>query len=127
MFLRLELFVDDLEASLAFYTGALGFEEEHRSPGYAAIGNGSVRLGLGLASGLPAGHYFTPDALARERGTGVEIVLEVDDLQASYQRATAAQARIVSPMKARPWGATDFRLVDPDGYYIRVTSNAAIA
>ena len=124
MFLRLELFVDDLEASLAFYTGALGFEEDHRSPGYAAIRNGSVLLGLGLASGLPASHYFAPDALRRERGIGVEIVLEVDDLQACYERAAAARARVVSPIRAQPWRAMDFRLADPDGYYIRVTSSS---
>ena len=26
------------------------------------------------------------------------------------------------PVGVRPWGQTDFRLIDPDGYYIRVTS-----
>jgi hypothetical protein len=25
-------------------------------------------------------------------------------------------------LAARSWGQTDFRLIDPDGYYVRVTS-----
>jgi uncharacterized glyoxalase superfamily protein PhnB len=31
-------------------------------------------------------------------------------------------SRMVEPLAARPWGQTDFRLIDPDGYYVRVTS-----
>jgi hypothetical protein len=27
-----------------------------------------------------------------------------------------------TPMTEQPWGMTDFRLVDPDGCYIRVTA-----
>jgi uncharacterized glyoxalase superfamily protein PhnB len=57
----------------------------------------------------------------------VEIVVEVADVDAAYAHARDAAARHggqVEPLTARAWGQTDFRLIDPDGYYIRVTSNA---
>ena len=121
--LRLELFVDDIERSASFYERALGFT---RGPGaddgYVSVRRGTAVLGIGLARRLPAGHHFGQDALARQRGVGVEIVLEVDDLGAAYAAAVAAEARVLSPIGLRPWGARDFRVADPDGYYIRVTT-----
>jgi lactoylglutathione lyase len=29
---------------------------------------------------------------------------------------------VSEPMRERPWGSKDFRIVDPDGYYLRLTS-----
>jgi hypothetical protein len=29
---------------------------------------------------------------------------------------------IQEPLKEQPWGAEDFRIVDPDGYYWRITT-----
>ncbi len=54
-------------------------------------------------------------------------MVEVADVDAAYAHARDAAARHggqVEPLTARAWGQTDFRLIDPDGYYIRVTSNA---
>jgi catechol 2,3-dioxygenase-like lactoylglutathione lyase family enzyme len=122
--LRLELFVDDLAASIAFYVDALGFHEEHRGDGYASLRNGAVVLGLGLARRLPADHHFGQEALARPRGAGVEIVLEVADVDAAYRAAEASAYAVEGAPRDRPWGLRDFRIVDPDGYYLRVTSRA---
>jgi hypothetical protein len=66
---RFELFVDDVERSLAFY--ALSADD---------------------AAFVRARDVAVPDGGQVER------------------------------LAARPWGQTDFRLVDPDGYYVRVTS-----
>jgi catechol 2,3-dioxygenase-like lactoylglutathione lyase family enzyme len=120
--LRLELFVADVERSVEFYQWALGFTVERRSPGYASLRRGNAIVGIGAASGLPADHYFDASALGGWRGAGVEIVLEVGDLEAAFQAAQAAGARVLSSPAMRPWGIRDFRLADPDGYYIRVTT-----
>ncbi len=48
----------------------------------------------------------------------MEIVLEVEDLEAAL--ADAAHA-VAEPLQDRPWGLRDFRVSDPDGYYVRVT------
>jgi uncharacterized glyoxalase superfamily protein PhnB len=56
---------------------------------------------------------------------GVRFELFVDDVDAAFARARDAAVSHggqVEPLAARPWGQTDFRLIDPDGYYVRVTS-----
>jgi hypothetical protein len=34
---------------------------------------------------------------------------------------------LAEPLTDRPWGLRDFRVVDPDGYYLRVTHGNAAA
>jgi catechol 2,3-dioxygenase-like lactoylglutathione lyase family enzyme len=123
MTLRLELFVSDMAKSLEFYTHVLGFERLKGQPNYAPVRSGSVLIALGPAKGLPPKHHFNPEVQSNRRGLGVEIVLEVDDVQAYFEKVKASgyQGPLTPPQK-RPWGATDFRVVDPDGYYLRITS-----
>jgi catechol 2,3-dioxygenase-like lactoylglutathione lyase family enzyme len=126
----MELFVDDLDTSAAFYTDLLGFRTERRTAEYVSVRRGTVVLGLGPVAKLPAhgsGAGFTRDRLARGKGAGVEIVLELDaiaELSALHDRCQAGGV-VVEPLQHRPWGLQDFRLVDPDGYYLRVTHGDA--
>ena len=125
--LRIELFVEDVARSLAFYAAALGLRPPagYDPQGYVAVSAGGVRIGLQRRTALPPGHHFHPAHFAGPRGVGVEIVVEVDDLEAAFTRALDAavnQGGQVESLTARPWGQTDFRLIDPDGYYVRVTS-----
>jgi uncharacterized glyoxalase superfamily protein PhnB len=60
---------------------------------------------------------------AARRGLGVEIVLEVDDVKSFFEKVKASGYKgVLSPLQQRAWGMTDFRVADPDGYYLRVTS-----
>jgi catechol 2,3-dioxygenase-like lactoylglutathione lyase family enzyme len=128
--LRLELFVDDLDASVAFYGGSLGFRVDRRDEDYVSVRRGTVVLGLGPVAKLPEdgpGPGFTRKRLAADKGSGVEIVLELDDrdqVVALHDRCRA-EASVVEALQLRPWGLWDFRLVDPDGYYLRVTHGHA--
>jgi catechol 2,3-dioxygenase-like lactoylglutathione lyase family enzyme len=133
MRLRLELFVSDMRASVAFYTEVLGFDVTRAEPGYVSVRNGPVVLGLGPVAKLPetgVGPGFTRRRLHADRGAGVEIVLEVDDLQEliALYRNWRARGVVADALQDQPWGLQDFRVVDPDGYYLRVThGNAAAA
>lgn len=49
----MELFVDDLDVSVAFYRGLLGFRVERRSEDYASLRRGQVVLGPGPVAKLP--------------------------------------------------------------------------
>ena len=123
--LRLELFVTDLDVSIRFYEQTLGFRLQRRDPDYASLVRGSVVLGLGPIAKLPAagpGPGFTQARLERDRGAGVEIVLEVDDLDAELERVARSGHALAEPPRQRPWGLRDFRIADPDGYYLRVTT-----
>ncbi len=123
MTLRLELFVTDMEKSIDFYTNVLGFERLKGEPTYVPVRSGSVLIGLGPAAGLPKQHHFNPEVQNGRRGLGTEIVLEVDNIQAFFEKVKASgYKKISSPLRKQSWGATDFRIVDPDGYYLRITS-----
>lgn len=55
--------------------------------------------------------------------TGVEIVLEVEHLQAERERIVKSAPRAMTEdLKYQSWGMWDFRVVDSDGYYWRITS-----
>ena len=125
--LRLELFVEDVEASIAFYTRVLAFEVARHGPGdYASLRLGGVLFGLGTVAKLPEeGGYFRRDISDHRRGLGVEIVLEVDDVDGWHDRVAASGHPILEPLRDRPWGLRDFRISDPDGYYLRITSRTA--
>jgi catechol 2,3-dioxygenase-like lactoylglutathione lyase family enzyme len=121
--LRMELFVHDMDVAIHFYCGVLGFLLVRQDEGYASVRSGNVVIGLGPVAKLPETEgYFTRERLAADRGLGVEIVLEVDDIVGFHDRIRSAGYPIFEALQERPWGLTDFRIVDPDGYYLRLTN-----
>lgn len=72
--------------------------------------------------GLPPDHPFTaPLRAGARRGVGVEICLEVDDIEGVFAKAGGlAGFEVAAPLARQPWGLRDFRLVTPDGYYLRI-------
>ena len=126
MRLRMELFVADLDRSIAFWTGVLGFAVARQAADYASLQRGTVVLGLGPVAKLPGrgdGPGFTQQRLAGDKGAGVEIVLELDTVADVIALHDHCQARgaVVEGLRTRPWGLQDFRVTDPDGYYLRIT------
>jgi lactoylglutathione lyase len=123
MTLRLVLFVSEMQNSIDFYTTVLGFEQLKGGVDYVPVRSGSVVIGLERTAGLPKQHYFNPEVQKSRPGLGTAIVLEVDDVESFYGKVKASgYKRILSPLRKRPWGLTDFRIADPDGYYLRITS-----
>ena len=112
--------------SVSFYRRVLGFEVVREERGdYASLRSGDIMLGIGPIAKLPeTGWYFTRSIASQRRGLGVEIVMEVDDLTAAHRRVLDSGHPVFEPPQQRPWGLWDFRIVDPDGYYLRVTSRA---
>jgi lactoylglutathione lyase len=122
-----ELFVDDVEVSIRFYQAVLGLNPPptYDPDGYVPVSDGAVTIGLQQHTALPPGHHFRPEDFKGPRGVGVEIVVEVNDVHAAFTRATDAVVGYdgrLEQLDDRPWGRTDFRVIDPDGYYVRVTS-----
>ena len=118
-----ELHVADIEATLAFY-GALGFRVTKRWKDWVRLDRDGAELVLqGDAYLRNHDHYFTPHLDLSPRGVGVEITIEVDDVDAVYASAQEAGLRIVKPIQDRDWKARDFRLADPDGFFVRISSS----
>jgi catechol 2,3-dioxygenase-like lactoylglutathione lyase family enzyme len=125
MELHVEFFVNDLERSRDFYTSVLGFSiTRQKDDGFTELRRGSATLALNSTTILKPDHPAR--AAPNERSArGVEIVLIADDLHEVYQRVLANEWPLSTPMTDQPWGMTDFRLIDPDGCYIRVTARPA--
>jgi catechol 2,3-dioxygenase-like lactoylglutathione lyase family enzyme len=118
----IEFFVSDIERSLAFYK-SLGFDVAKRYEDWMLLRRGDIKLSLqGDTHAVAGPHYFTPHIQRTPRGTGVEVSIQVSDVDAEFIRAKTAGLNIVKGIQDRPWKARDFRLADPDGYFIRITS-----
>jgi lactoylglutathione lyase len=121
MTVRYEIFPDDLDATVDFYTRVLGFsvtKDQRDAPqAYVAMQRDAVRVG--------AARREVPGAPAERRPpVGTETVLEVDDLAGERSRVLAAGWPLEEDLEVRPWGLTDFRILDPAGYYLRISSRA---
>ncbi len=114
--LRIELFPVDLDASVRFYVDVLRFvvvrDDRPRGEAYVALRRDDVPLGLAERATSGRGSRRPP--------RGVELVLEVDDVRAEHD-VVSSKVAPDEDLVDRPWGLTDFRLLDPDGYYWRVT------
>jgi lactoylglutathione lyase len=121
MTLRAEIFPDDLDATVDFYTNVLRFrvtaDRRAEPDGYVALERGRVHLG--------AVRKAAPEVrTGRVPPTGVELVLEVDNVADERDRVAGAGWPIEEDLQDRPWGLTDFRILDPAGYYLRITNRA---
>ena len=112
--LRCELFPADLDEAVTFYVRVLAFEVVRDEPGYVALQRDEVRVGL-------ARRPDVPDRGSRRPPVGVELVLEVDDVHGERDRIVGAGWPLAEDLTTRPWGLTDVRLLDPVGYYWRIT------
>ena len=119
--LRCELFPADVDAAVRFYVEVLGFDVERDQRGaetpYVALARGGVRVGLAQRAGVG-------DIAQRRPPVGVELVLEVEDLDAAHRRVLASGWPVDEELTDRPWGLVDFRVLDPVGYYWRITTSA---
>lgn len=129
---KIELFVSDLEASTDFYGRVLGFEVgAQRQAGpegneliHVPVWRGPTMIGLGLMSRLVKSHHLRRGGLDVERGIGVEMCFYVDDseIEAYYKSVQSECRTTLEPLVLQPWGARDFRVIDPDGYYLRFST-----
>ncbi|WP_249598956.1 VOC family protein [Peribacillus frigoritolerans] len=127
MNLRLELFVESIEKSVGFYRDILEFNAPKEIiHTYVPVKKGSVTLGLGEMKSLPKNHPLKVSNNSQQTGLGVEIVLEVEDINGIYNKVVEKGYSIQTKLTKRSWGLEDFRLIDPDGYYLRITSMATI-
>ncbi len=116
--LRFELFVDDVEVSIRFYEAVLGLSPPptYDPDGYVPVSDGAVTIGLQRHTALPPGHHFRPeDFKGPRRGRGQRRACGLHE-------GSRRRCQLLEQLDDRPWGRTDFRVIDPDGYYVRVTS-----
>lgn len=121
--LRVELFVDDVDVSVQWYR-SLGFVPAGDDRGtYRPMTLGAVAISLQARAVLPGDHPLAGGGPGVPSGIGVELVIELDDreaLERAHARALGARCAPTDTAE-QPWGLRDFRVQDPDGYYLRFT------
>lgn len=121
-----ELEVEDLDRSLAFYTGIIGCTVVYARPEerFAFLELEGANLMLEEASG--PGRRFHGAPLEHPFGRGVNFQIQVANADHLYARVLAAQSNVVLPMEERWYRRNDheignrqFVVADPDGYRLR--------
>jgi uncharacterized glyoxalase superfamily protein PhnB len=104
--------VEDLAASVAFFVDRLGFCKVFQSDGYVSLRHPQGDLQLAFLRPLPDEQPF--------RGHGLTYGLEVDDVDAEYERIRLQGVDTDGPPRDNPWGDRSFTVVDPNGIALHI-------
>ncbi|MFC0601844.1 VOC family protein [Streptomyces palmae] len=110
------LTVDEVPASVEFFTRHFGFQVEMEADGFASLGReGAPNLVL-----LRRGIEVLPEDLREQRAAGVIIAFTVDDLAAEEARLRSEGVAITLPIREEPWGERLFMVTDPNGVIVEL-------
>jgi catechol 2,3-dioxygenase-like lactoylglutathione lyase family enzyme len=121
-----ELEVEDLDRSLAFYTGIIGWTVVYARPEerFAFLELEGANLMLEEAAG--PGRRFHAAPLEHPFGRGVNFQIQVANVDGLHARVLAARLHLALPMEERWYrridhevGNRQFVVADPDGYLLR--------
>ncbi len=112
----------DLQASIRFYTDAVGFalEQSYENEGKvvaAVVNAGDIRIVLNQDDGKLGWD--------RIKGQGFYLQINVPsaaDVDSTAARIKAAGGTLLNEPEDRPWGARMFQFNDPDGFKLGVST-----
>jgi lactoylglutathione lyase len=117
-----ELHVKSFKGLREYYKN-LGFEILFDSPGnYLVLAKGKAIVNFWGDGGMyPEQPYFKKWRKTKGKsGYDVEIIIPVPNIK-KYYTEIKEKVKVVEELKHMPWGADDFRIEDPNGFYIRFT------
>ena len=123
----IELHVPDFEIVKKFYS-KLGFKiiwerEPEENKGYLVMKlEQNILCFWGGNESIYKQKYFSQFPKNSSKGYGVEIILMIKNINNYYQKLINSKIKISQPLSTKPWGLSDFRIADPNGFYIRITS-----
>ncbi len=116
-------YVEDVAATLRFYTDAFGIAEKFARDEYGELDTGATTLSFVAHSlahhNLDGVGGFTP-VNPSAPPTGASITLITDDVAAATQRAVAAGALPYLEPTVKPWGQTVSYVLDPNGILVEI-------
>ncbi len=111
------LVVDGAQKAIEFYTTVLGFAERMRMPGPdGRIGHAELQLDdsvVMLADEFPEMGAKAPSAYG---GSPVSLSVYVEDVDATFERATESGATVVRPLENQFYGDRSATFDDPFGH-----------
>ena len=118
--LGIELHVPAFEPVIKFYS-TLGFGIVRRDERYLVMQRGETILCFNEGNDrVYEQSYFKNFSKDTPRGYAVEIIIPVGDVEGFYN-IVKDRITIVQPLELKHWGQKDFRVVDPFGFYLRIT------
>jgi hypothetical protein len=121
-FIFLELGTQHVAEYVEYFRTVVGFELIQQQQGFATLESSVAQLLLMDPRGWPKGHPFYEKTTGSGQGIGIEIGLVVADLDKTFAAAVKQKGWPISTgIVRRPWGVRDFRVLSPDGYYLRFT------
>ena len=112
--------VDDVNLAIDFYAGLLEFEVVmHPAPPFAMLKRGDLMLLLSQPSGQGGGGQTLADGSSPEPGGWNRFQIQVDDVDAEFERLTAAGATFRSEV-IRGVGGDQALLEDPSGNLVEL-------
>ena len=117
-----EMFVADTATAVDYYRTLFDLSVHHQDGSFTELHGHGLRFNICGLDELPE-HLASRSAEAnRQVGSRVELCFVVSDIQEVFRRAVAMEAVVAEPIMERSWGRTDFRLVGPEGAYLRITT-----
>lgn len=111
------IMTNDVAGTSAFYQRFFGFEAAFAIDWYTHLvmaGDESVNLAI-----IERGHETIPE-MARSGVQGLILNLEVEDVDAEYERLMAEGLEMVQELRSEPFGQRHFIARDPNGVLIDV-------
>jgi uncharacterized glyoxalase superfamily protein PhnB len=107
---RCVLAVQNLDASVDYYTRVLGMAIDFTAPGWAFLSRGSFRLMLGeCADTMPARETSDHSYFA---------YVTVEGVDEYYDEVVGNGATLLQTLANKPWGMREFGVRTPDGHRI---------
>ena len=108
-----QFLVDDLDESVAYYRGKLGFDLRFRYEDfYAEVARDGCALHLKCAP------KTVSDRENRRENEHLDAFIDVTGVDMLFRELEKRGARILVPVENRPWRCRDFYIEDLDGYII---------
>lgn len=120
-------YVDDVKASMNFYSKAFGLKKGFASPGYdyGEMITGETKLGF-VNHKTAQSHKFKYQKVSlKTKAPAVEVGFVTENVKKAYNKAVKAGATGVSEPATKPWGQTVSYVRDCNGFLVEICSPMA--
>ncbi len=116
------LYVENVEATLAFYVKAFGFTQKFitSEKDYGELETGGTILAFASYSVAEYNGVAIEKRDTKGLPSPFEITFVADDIESSWKQAVEAGAEVVKEPTQKPWGQTVGYLRDMDGFLVEV-------
>lgn len=118
------LTVDDVTASLKFFTSHLGYKEIAADDGFASLTRGDAAVDIVL---LRRGSEVLPADRRDRHAAGFVLAFTVTGIEGEERRLRDRGVAVTMPLRQEPSGERWFQVTDPNGIVVQFVEWAAPA